>query len=95
MFKHLIFDNVGCTPGLRALKAYKREWDRDNKVFRDKPAHDWASNFADSFRYLCLVAKLNTTPIQTKDERQRIGLYSFTLDQAWECRGGSGGGIRY
>lgn len=95
MFKHLIFDEAGCLSGLRALKSYKREWDRDNKVFRDKPAHDWASNFADSFRYLALVAKLRTEPTETKDDRQRIGLYSFTLDQAWECRGGVGTGQRY
>jgi len=56
MFKELVFDETGCYNGLRALKSYKREFDAEKKSFRDKPLHDWASNFADSFRYLALVA---------------------------------------
>lgn len=41
---------------LEALRAYKRDWNDTAKVFRDKPLHDWSSDFADAFRYFSLVA---------------------------------------
>lgn len=44
------FDRVRCKRGLDALKAYRREWDEKNGVFRSKPLHNWASNGADAFR---------------------------------------------
>jgi phage terminase large subunit len=43
--------------GVEALRAYKRDYDDEKKVFSDSPRHDWASHGADAFRYLCLVAK--------------------------------------
>lgn len=47
-------DKTKCERGIDALKAYRREWDEDRKIFRDKPLHDWASHAADAFRYLAL-----------------------------------------
>jgi phage terminase large subunit len=41
-----------CEPGVSALEQYQREWDDDNKVFKKAPLHNWASHFADAFRYL-------------------------------------------
>lgn len=43
--------------GVEALRAYKRDYDEDKKVFSDNPRHDWASHGADAFRYLSLVAQ--------------------------------------
>lgn len=40
------------TRALDALRQYRREWDEKLQRFRDKPLHDWASDFADGFRYL-------------------------------------------
>jgi len=34
---------------------YQREYDEVKRVYRQKPRHDWASNPADAFRYLCLA----------------------------------------
>jgi hypothetical protein len=42
--------------GVEALRAYKRDYDEDKKVFSDNPRHDWSSHGADAFRYLSLVA---------------------------------------
>ncbi len=47
------FDEVNCEAGLDALFSYKREWDDDNMVFKNKPLHNWASNAADAFRMGC------------------------------------------
>lgn len=46
------FDAVKCARGLEALKAYQRKWDEKNKIWMDKPLHDWASHSADAFRLL-------------------------------------------
>ena len=46
-----------CQPfkdGIEALKLYRREWDSDKKVFRDKPLHDWTSHAADAARYMAI-----------------------------------------
>lgn len=49
-----VFDREKCGPGIEALKQYRKDWDEDHQVFRDKPRHDWASHGADAFRYLAL-----------------------------------------
>src|SRR3546814_17760831 len=36
--------------GIAALEQYQREWDDDNKVFRQNPLHNWARHLADAFR---------------------------------------------
>jgi hypothetical protein len=44
------FDAERCAAGLRALRAYRREWDREHGTWRTRPRHDWASHAADAFR---------------------------------------------
>jgi phage terminase large subunit len=36
---------------LDALRQYRREWDEKRNVFKERPAHDWASHPADAFGY--------------------------------------------
>lgn len=38
-----------------ALREYRREYDEENRVFKDKPLHSWASHAADAFRYMAVV----------------------------------------
>ena len=40
--------------GLDALRNYRREHDEKRNVFYEKPLHDWASHYSDSFRYLAV-----------------------------------------
>lgn len=44
------FDEVKCKKGLDALKNYERTWDAKNKIFQERPKHNWASHGADGFR---------------------------------------------
>lgn len=60
--RHCWFDKEKCHEGLEALKLYRREWDEDRKVFRDKPLHDWTSHAADAARYLACVWKEQKKP---------------------------------
>ena len=43
--------------GISALEQYRREWDDDNKVFKQNPLHDFSSHVADAFRYLSMAWK--------------------------------------
>lgn len=44
------FDRVKCAVGIKALKQYEKAWDAKNKVFQNRPKHNWASHGADAFR---------------------------------------------
>lgn len=57
---------------LEALKAYRREWDEDHLIFKEKPLHDWASDFSDAFRYLAVVAAPNVAHFTSSDEKVRL-----------------------
>lgn len=45
------FDQSGCYSGIQALEGYRRDYDTKARTYRNKPKHDWASHFADAFRY--------------------------------------------
>lgn len=57
------FNSAPCEHGIDALRAYRREWDDDHKVFRQRPVHDWASHPADGFRYLALAWQAEVKPV--------------------------------
>lgn len=38
------FDESRCAEGIRCLDNYRKEWDEDRAVFKDRPRHDWASH---------------------------------------------------
>jgi phage terminase large subunit len=44
------FDETKCAIGLSALESYAAEYDPENKVLKNRPAHNWASHAADAFR---------------------------------------------
>lgn len=52
------FDEVKCKQGLKALEAYKKEWNDKLGCYRSSPLHDWSSHCADSFRYMATAIKL-------------------------------------
>jgi phage terminase large subunit len=54
------FDAQKCDSGIEALRQYTKEetgqLGLDGKpIYQDKPKHDWASDYADSFRYLAIA----------------------------------------
>jgi len=54
MFNRCWFDNEKCFQWLRCLQDYHKEYDEKKKVYRNKPAHNWSSNWSDAFRYLAV-----------------------------------------
>ena len=50
IFPKCYFDAERCAPGLRGLRCYQYEYDKDRRTYSKKPLHDWASHDADAFR---------------------------------------------
>jgi hypothetical protein len=48
------FDEKKCSHLIEALRQYRKDFDEKNKVFRDRPLHDWTSHPADAMRYLAV-----------------------------------------
>lgn len=53
-FPRFWIDEKKCDKLIKALDAYKKEWDDKHGCWRSKPLHNWASHGADSIRYLCM-----------------------------------------
>ncbi|TIO15618.1 MAG: terminase [Mesorhizobium sp.] len=64
------FDEAGCSIGLKRLKAYRKEWDDQRGVWKDRPLHDDASHTADGF--MTFTSSNYTPPMQAKP-RERYG----------------------
>ena len=43
-----------CSILVEALRQYRKDYDEKNKVYKNRPLHDWSSHGADAFRYLAL-----------------------------------------
>ena len=65
---------------LDALYSYRREYDEKRKIFKDQPYHDWASNGADSFRYMSVgwedygpTGRAKINPKRTYNVKRAVG----------------------
>lgn len=78
---HCWFDMTNCYHGVDALAMYRREYHEHTRSFSDTPKHDWASNSADAFRYMALVAQKTHGVVSDKPVQPvRKGP---TLDELW------------
>jgi len=48
IFPRLFFDLTKCDEGIRALEAYRRQWNETRNMYDDEPYHDWTSHYADA-----------------------------------------------
>lgn len=77
-------DTNKCYDGVEALRAYRRKYDEINKCYSDKPLHDHASDGADAFRYLSLVAQISGKAAASGAKALPVienGQSEYTLDQ--------------
>jgi len=54
ILRRCIFHETNTSIGLEALRQYHKEWDDKNKVYKNRPKHDWSSHGADAFRYMAI-----------------------------------------
>jgi hypothetical protein len=50
MFSRFRFDRKRCARLLKALSEYQRTWNPKDKVYSEKPKHNWASDYCDALR---------------------------------------------
>jgi hypothetical protein len=70
-FNKLWVDKTKCKEWLKLIPQYTKEWDEDNKCYKNNPHHDWTSHGADEHRYAALVEQkmideINYQPRQHK-----------------------------
>jgi hypothetical protein len=58
------FDAGPCAEGIKALKNYRKDWDGERGVWKDRPRHDSASHGADAFRSLAMTYR--DIPVEAK-----------------------------
>lgn len=49
------FDKRECSLGIQALKEYRRQYDDVNRIFKDKPLHDWSSHQSDALQQMAMI----------------------------------------
>ena len=57
VLRYAHFNATTCYEGVEALRMYRKKWDELNQCFSKTPLHDRTSDYADSFRYLAIVAQ--------------------------------------
>ena len=54
----LWIDKTKCARVVKALKAYHKDYNEKDKVYRNSPKHDWSSHCADMIRYWAVTEQL-------------------------------------
>ncbi len=52
-FPKFWIDKEKCRSLINAIENYRREWDEQKQLYKNKPVHDANSHYADALRYLC------------------------------------------
>lgn len=69
-FSKLYVDMTKCAEFWDAIPQYTKVYDEENKTFKNKPLHDWTSNYADEHRYAAIVHELFTNEADKIKQRQ-------------------------
>lgn len=89
VFPTVVIEEAGTGELVEALKSYRRKWNEELMMFSDQPVHDWASDYADCFRYFSVVcgissdAQLQTAAARAAKER---GDSEFNLANLFQDR---------
>lgn len=87
MLPYCHFNRQRCEIGIEALRTYRKKFDEIKQVYSETPLHSWESDYADSFRYLSLVANKRKLEAPAEHESLKSKYHpSFTLDQLFADR---------
>lgn len=76
-FPKVWIDSVKCKSLIDALENYYREWDEQRQVYKQKPVHNWASNYSSAFMgiFIGLHHCLTNKPSSDYDKIRNEALY--------------------
>lgn len=86
-FRHAWFDQENCEVGLKGLRKYRREAQVDDVSLKAKPVHDWASHYADAFRYVAISWKSEAPEVVEEEvvEADDYGIEDYDDDyDSWK-----------
>ncbi len=72
VFASCDFDEAGCATGPKRLRHYRKEWDEQRGVWRDRPRHDDNSHGADGFMTFA-TGFVNVRPVKLPKRRRGLG----------------------
>lgn len=80
-FSKIWIDEYNGKELLKALENYRQEYDAKKKVYKSQPLHNWASHYADCFRYLCLSLPRTQDGMSAEelDKRYRNTVYGSKM----------------
>ena len=52
-FPKFWIDAEKCRSLINAIENYYKEWDEAKQIYKNKPVHNWASDYCDALRYMC------------------------------------------
>lgn len=81
-FSRISIDKTKCAKLIKALESYHREWDDEKKKYSDTMVHDWSSDYADAFRYMCLVIDMNRNSMTEADAHRGYNQVMFNNPNA-------------
>lgn len=58
LLSKVFIDKTKCEPFIKSMKNYIRQWDDKRGMYLDTPYHNWASHFADEFRYAAICVDM-------------------------------------
>lgn len=80
-FNQSWFDMERCEVGIKGLRKYRREAQPDDISLKAKPKHDWASHYADAFRYVAISWK---SEANQEVEEKKIPMCDYGMDDEYE-----------
>jgi len=81
-FSKIWIDEKQCTALIKALENYRQEYDTKKRVYSTRPLHNWASNYSDAFRYLCISLPKTADGVSKEDLDQRYRQAMGQTDKA-------------
>jgi phage terminase large subunit len=72
ILKRCYFHSTNCERGIDILRNYHKEFDEKNKVYKNRPHHDWSSHGADAFRMLAVSSQKPIEAINPFENSQPI-----------------------
>jgi phage terminase large subunit len=77
------FDADKALGGLKALRAYRTEYDSKTGTNKQRPKHDWTSHGSDAFRYLALGLRLLDVRNELAQRAPSRVLRGYEKQKAW------------
>lgn len=75
------FDEIKCSKGIKALEAYRRQWNEKHGCWSSKPIHNQFSHGADAFRMLAVGYKLISERTLTAEEIEQLHREAIGCDR--------------